>query len=94
LEKLLNWLDKEKLRDTKELEKNKYNFISEIKGLKKEDIFRKQTVETKLTILAAVNRGVTADTALAPVKYRLPNSDTLAVVKLGTTADITLEFVK
>lgn len=50
LEKLLNWLDKEKLRDTKELEKNKYNFISEIKGLNKEDIFRKQTVETKLTL--------------------------------------------
>jgi hypothetical protein len=58
LEKLLNWLDKEKLRDTKELEKNKYNFISEIKGLKKEDIFRKQTVETKLTLWQRIRRTI------------------------------------
>lgn len=58
LEKLLNWLDKEKLKDTKELEKNKYNFISEIKGLKKEDIFRKQTVETKLTLWQRIRRTI------------------------------------
>jgi hypothetical protein len=58
LEKLLNWLDKEKLRDTKELEKNKYNFISEIKGLNKEDIFRKQTVETKLTLWQRIRRTI------------------------------------
>ena len=58
LGKLLNWLDKEKLRDTKELEKNKYNFISEIKGLNKEDIFRKQTVETKLTLWQRIRRTI------------------------------------
>jgi len=58
LEKLLNWLDKEKLKDTKELEKNKYNFISEIKGLNKEDIFRKQTVETKLTLWQRIRRTI------------------------------------
>ena len=58
LEKLLNWLDKEKLKDTKELEKNKYNFISEIKGLNKEDIFRKQTVETKLTLWQRIRKTI------------------------------------
>jgi len=58
LEKLLNWLDKEKLRDNKELEKNKYDFINEIKGLNKEDIFRKQTVETKLTIWQRIRRTI------------------------------------
>lgn len=58
LEKLLNWLDKEKLRDTKELEKNKYDFISEIKGLNKEDIFHKQTVETKLTLWERIRRTI------------------------------------
>ncbi len=58
LEKLLNWLDKEKLKDTKELEKNKYNFISEIKGLNKEDIFRKQIVETKLTLWQRIRKTI------------------------------------
>jgi len=58
LEKLLNWLDKEKLRDNKELEKNKYDFIKEIKGLNKEDIFSKQTVETKLTLWERIRRTI------------------------------------
>jgi hypothetical protein len=58
LEKLLNWLDKEKLRDNKELEKNKYDFINEIKGLSKEDIFSKQIVETKLTLWQRIRRTI------------------------------------
>ena len=58
LEKLLSWLDKEKLRDKKELEKNKHDFISEIKGLSKEDIFRKQTVDTKLTLWQRIRRTI------------------------------------
>ncbi len=58
LEKLLNWLDKEKLRDNKELEKNKYDFINEIKGLSKEDIFSKQIVETKLTLWQRIIRTI------------------------------------
>lgn len=58
LEKLLNWLDKEKLRDTKELERNKHNFINEIKGLNKEDIFSKQIVETKLTLWQRIRRTI------------------------------------
>lgn len=58
LEKLLNWLDKEKLRDTKELEKNKHDFISQIKGLKKEEIFHKQIVETKLTLWERIRRTI------------------------------------
>jgi len=58
LEKLLNWLDKEKLRDNKELEKNKYDFINQIKGLNKEDIFLKQRVETKLTLWQRIRRTI------------------------------------
>lgn len=58
LEKLLSWLDKEKLRDTKELEKNKYHFINEIKGLNKEDIFSKQIVETKLTLWQRIRKTI------------------------------------
>lgn len=58
LEKLLNWLDKEKLRDTKELERNKHNFINEIKGLNKEDIFSKQVVETKLTLWQRIRKTI------------------------------------
>ena len=58
LDKLLNWLDKEKLRDNKEIEKNKYDFIKEIQGLKKEDIFVKQTVETKLTLWQRIRKTI------------------------------------
>jgi hypothetical protein len=40
-EKALNWLNKEKQRDNTELDKSKQDFINQIKGLKKEDLFVK-----------------------------------------------------
>ncbi len=57
LEKLLSWLDKEKLRDNKEIEKNKHDFIKEIKGLNKEEIFKKN-IETKLTIWQRIRKTI------------------------------------
>ncbi len=57
LEKLLSWLDKEKLRDNKEIEKNKHDFINEIKGLNKEDIFKKKS-ETKLTLWQRIRKTI------------------------------------
>jgi hypothetical protein len=57
LEKLLSWLDKEKLRDSKEIEKNKHDFINEIKGLNKEDIFKKKS-ETKLTLWQRIRKTI------------------------------------
>lgn len=58
LEKLLNWLDKEKIKDKKELEKNKHDFINEIKGMNKEDIFRKKTVNKKLTLWERIRKTI------------------------------------
>lgn len=40
-EKALNWLNKEKQRDNAELDKSKQDFINQIKGMKKEDLFVK-----------------------------------------------------
>lgn len=40
-QKILNWLNKEKLRDNKEIEDTKLKIIKEFKGLKKEDMFPK-----------------------------------------------------
>jgi hypothetical protein len=57
LEKLLSWLDKEKLRDNKEIEKNKHDFINEMKGLNKEDIFKKKS-ETKLTLWQRIRKTI------------------------------------
>ena len=54
----MSWLDKEKLRDAKERERNKHHFINEIKGLNKEDIFSKQKVETKLTLWQKIRRTI------------------------------------
>ena len=48
-QQILNWLDKEKERDNLEIKSNKQKFISEIKGLKKEDFFEKPK-EIKLTL--------------------------------------------
>ena len=48
-QQILNWLDKEKERDNLEIKSTKEKFISEIKGLKKEDFFEKPK-EIKLTL--------------------------------------------
>lgn len=46
---LINWLDKEKNKDRLEVERTKEKFIKEIKGIKKEDLFKKQE-QPKLTL--------------------------------------------
>ena len=38
---MLSWLNSEKSKDQKELDKEKEKFVRQIKGLKKEDIFPK-----------------------------------------------------
>tara|TARA_R110000868_G_scaffold73596_1_gene213335 strand:- start:2 stop:169 length:168 start_codon:yes stop_codon:yes gene_type:complete len=38
---LLNWFSSEKLKDQKELSKEKEKIVKQIKGLKKEDLFPK-----------------------------------------------------
>jgi hypothetical protein len=48
-QQILNWLEKEKERDNLEIKSTKQKFISEIKGLKKEDLFE-QPKEVKLTL--------------------------------------------
>jgi uncharacterized protein YacL (UPF0231 family) len=40
-EKALNWLNKEKQKDNTELDKSKQDFINQIKGMKREDLFVK-----------------------------------------------------
>jgi hypothetical protein len=40
-EKALNWLNKEKQKDNAELDKSKQDFINQIKGMKREDLFVK-----------------------------------------------------
>jgi hypothetical protein len=45
----LSWLDKEKEKDNLEIKSTKQKFISEIKGLKKENLFEKPK-EVKLTL--------------------------------------------
>ena len=58
LEQLASWLDKEKLRDKKEIEKNKIDFINQIKGLKKEDIFKEEIIQTKLSLWQRIRRTI------------------------------------
>lgn len=48
-QQILNWLNKEKERDNLEIKSTKQKFITEIKGLKKEDLFEKPK-EVKLTL--------------------------------------------
>ena len=43
---ILNWLESEKLKDTKDIENTKRKYIEEIRGIKKEELFR---VPKKLT---------------------------------------------
>ena len=40
-QKLLDWLNKEKLKDSSEIEKQKADFANKIKQMKKEDLFKK-----------------------------------------------------
>lgn len=40
-QQLLNWFNSEKLKDQRELDKNKEKIINEIRGLKKDDLFPK-----------------------------------------------------
>lgn len=55
---MLNWLESEKLKDSKEIENVKRKYIQEIKGLKKEEIFqepKKLTLWQKIKILLLGN---------------------------------------
>jgi hypothetical protein len=51
---ILNWLDKEKKKDKIQLEKNKSDFIKEIKSINKEEIFRPK--EIKLTLWQKIRK--------------------------------------
>ena len=51
---ILNWLESEKLKDTKEIENTKRKYIEEIRGFKKEELFREPkqlTLWQKIKIL-------------------------------------------
>jgi hypothetical protein len=55
---ILRWFESEKLKDSKEVENVKKKYIQEIKGLKKEEIFKepkKLTLWQKLKILLLGN---------------------------------------
>jgi hypothetical protein len=55
---ILNWLDSEKLKDSKDIENIKQKYIQEIKGLKKEEMFqepKKLTLWQKIKILLSGN---------------------------------------
>lgn len=57
-EKILQWLNSEKAKDKKELEREKENFIRQIKKLNKGDIFpkpKKLTLWQKIKILILGN---------------------------------------
>jgi hypothetical protein len=55
---ILKWLESEKLKDSKDIENVKRKYIQEIKGLKKEEMFRepkKLTLWQKIKILLSGN---------------------------------------
>ena len=55
---ILNWLESEKLKDTKDIESTKRKYIEEIRGIKKEELFRvpkKLTLWQKIKILIMGN---------------------------------------
>lgn len=57
-EKILQWLNSEKAKDKKELEREKQNFIRQIKKLNKDDIFpkpKKLSLWQKIKILILGN---------------------------------------
>ena len=45
---ILNWLEKEKKKDKIQLEKSKLDYINEIKGLDKSQIFKNETKKMTL----------------------------------------------
>ena len=51
---ILNWLESEKLKDTKDIENTKRKYIEEIRNIKKEELFvipKKLTLWQKIKIL-------------------------------------------
>lgn len=48
-QKILNWIQSERNKDLKELERQKQTLIKQMKGLKKEDLFKKDE-KPKLTL--------------------------------------------
>ena len=52
LSKLVTWLNNEITKDDKDLQVEKSKFISEIKSIKKEDLFRKE----KLTLWKRIKK--------------------------------------
>ena len=52
LSKLVTWLNNEVSKDDKDLQVEKLKFISEIKSLKKEDLFKKE----KLTLWQRIKK--------------------------------------
>jgi hypothetical protein len=55
---ILNWLESEKLKDSKDIENVKRKYIQEIKGLKKVEMFqepKKLTLWQKIKILLSGN---------------------------------------
>ena len=50
-ESILNWLESEKTKDKREIEKSKQKYIQEITKLKKEDLF---PIEKNLTLLQII----------------------------------------
>lgn len=40
-QKLLDWLNKEKLKDSAEIEKQKKDFANQLRNMKKDDLFKK-----------------------------------------------------
>lgn len=41
-QKLLDWLNNEKKKDSSEIEKQKKDFVNQIRAMKKEDLFKKR----------------------------------------------------
>jgi len=55
---ILNWLEGEKLKDTKDIENTKRKYIEEIRNIKKEELFvipKKLTLWQKIKILILGN---------------------------------------
>lgn len=52
LSKLVTWLNNEVEKDNKDLQEEKSKFISEIKSIKKEDLFKKE----KLTLWKRIKK--------------------------------------
>ena len=53
---ILNWLEKEKMKDKIQLEKSKLDIVNQIKGLNKEQMFIKE--EVKLTLWQRIKKTI------------------------------------